>query len=166
MGDRRKQTLGVQFDGKLELGFLGATMTSDAGRPPSRERDGAFRLSGVSSTTLPDPRRGKNTQHAHSGYFEYACYHPLFLFNQYGDLEEYVRPPNGRDGRTRELFARILDPIEQFGVPRGWPDGLERRQDRPFSLESGSPPAYDAGSMIDEREMSVEVNGPSGFENA
>ncbi len=74
--------------------------------------------------------------------------------------------PNGRGGRTRELFARILDPIEQFSVPGGQPDGLERGQDRPFSLESGSPPAYDAGSMIDEREMSVEVNGPSGFENA
>jgi hypothetical protein len=31
---------------------------------------------------------------AYNGYFECTCYHPLFLFNQFGDLER-VMPPRG-----------------------------------------------------------------------
>jgi hypothetical protein len=71
-----------------------------------------------------------------------------------------------RGDTARPWFRRREQPNWRLGVPRGQPDGLERRQDRPFSLESGSPPAYDAGSMIDEREMPVEANGPTGLENA
>jgi hypothetical protein len=39
MGDRRKQALRVQFDGKLRLKFHGANITSDAGLLPFRELD-------------------------------------------------------------------------------------------------------------------------------
>jgi hypothetical protein len=44
MGDKRRQALCVQFDGKLKLEFCGAMITSDAGLLPFRELDGAFRL--------------------------------------------------------------------------------------------------------------------------
>ena len=44
MGDRRKQALRVQFDGKLRLEFHGAKITSDAGLLPFRELDEGFRL--------------------------------------------------------------------------------------------------------------------------
>ncbi len=54
----------------------------------------------------------------------------------------------------------------KFGVPGGQPDGLDRGQDRPLPLESGSQPAYDAGLRTDPWEMSVEANGPTSFENA
>ena len=63
MGDRRKQALRVQFDGKLKLEFHGAKITSDAGLLAFRELDGAFRLTGKGSAVLSDRRRGKNTQH-------------------------------------------------------------------------------------------------------
>ncbi len=60
MGDRRKQGLRVQFDGKLRLEFHGARITSDAGLLAFRELDEAFRLTEKGSTGLSDSRRGKN----------------------------------------------------------------------------------------------------------
>ena len=63
MGDRRKQALRVQFDGRLKLEFQGAKITSDAGLLAFRERDEAFRLTEKGSTVLSDLRYGKNTQH-------------------------------------------------------------------------------------------------------
>jgi hypothetical protein len=36
---------------------------------------------------------------AYNGYFACTCYHPLFLFNQFGDLERVMlRPPSSGDG--------------------------------------------------------------------
>ncbi|MCP4247598.1 MAG: hypothetical protein GY778_11165 [bacterium] len=63
MGDRRKQALRVQFNGKLRLDLHGAKITSDAGLLAFRELDEAFRLTEMGSTMLSDRRRGKNTQH-------------------------------------------------------------------------------------------------------
>ncbi len=64
MGDRRKQALCVQFDGKLKLEFHGANITSDAGLLAFRELDEAFRLTERGSMVLSDCRHGTNTQHA------------------------------------------------------------------------------------------------------
>ena len=44
MGDRRKQALRVQFDGKLKLDFHGANITSEAGLIAFRELYESFRL--------------------------------------------------------------------------------------------------------------------------
>ena len=63
MGDRRKQALRVQFDGKLKLEFHGTKTTSDAGLLAFRELDEAFRLTEKASTVLSDLRHGKNMQH-------------------------------------------------------------------------------------------------------
>ncbi len=63
MGDRRKQALRVQYDGRLKLRFHGAKITSDAGLLAFRALDEAFRLTENASAVLSDPRHGKNTQH-------------------------------------------------------------------------------------------------------
>ncbi len=50
MGDRPKQALRVQFDGKIKLRFHRAKITSDAGLLAFRELDEAFRLTEKGST--------------------------------------------------------------------------------------------------------------------
>jgi len=64
VGDRRKQALRVQGDGKLRLEFHGAKVSSDAGLLAFRELEEAFRLTEKGSTMLSDFRHGKNTQHS------------------------------------------------------------------------------------------------------
>ena len=79
MGDKRKQALCVQFDGKLKLAFCGPTITSDAGLLTYRELDKAFRLTEKGSTVLADPRHGKNTQHTMLAMLRQAIYGRLTL---------------------------------------------------------------------------------------
>jgi hypothetical protein len=41
------------------------------------------------------PTYGEQEGSAYNGYFEYTCYHPLFVFNQIGDVERCtLRPGN------------------------------------------------------------------------
>ena len=50
---------------------------------------------------------------AYNGYYECTCYHPLFLFNQFGDLE---RVPLRRGNHPRAKFWRrvLLPVIERY----------------------------------------------------
>ena len=79
MGDRRKQALRVQFDGKLKLAFHGAKITSDAGLLAFRELDEAFRLTERGSAVPSDPRHGKNTQHTLLAMLRQSVYGRLVL---------------------------------------------------------------------------------------
>ena len=57
MGERRRQALRVQFDGKLKLEFEGAKITSDTDLLAFRERGEAFRLTQNSSCRF-NPENG------------------------------------------------------------------------------------------------------------
>ncbi len=91
MGDRRKQALRVQFDGKLKLEFHGANVTSDAGLLAFRELDEAFRLTEKGSTLLSDCRRGKNTQHTQLAMLRQSVYGRLAGYEDVNDADRIRR---------------------------------------------------------------------------
>ena len=55
----------------------------------------------------PDPWRARG--HAYNGHFGCTCYHPLFLFNQFGDLERCsLRPGNVHSAHD---WRDVLEPV-------------------------------------------------------
>jgi len=66
------------------------------------------------------PTYGQQEGSAYNGYFECTCYHPLFCFNQYGDLERALL----RHGNVHSAddWQRVLEPIitryRGHGIPR------------------------------------------------
>ncbi len=117
MGDRRKQALRVQFDGKLKLEFHGAKITSDAGLLAFRELDEAFRLTERGSTVLSDPRHGKNTQHTLLAMLRQSVYGRLAGYEDVNDAERLrVDPAMCRvvGGRAEEKEAASTSEMSRF----------------------------------------------------
>ncbi len=55
------------------------------------------------------PTHGDQEGSAYNGHFGCACYHPLFCFNQFGDLERCsLRPGNVH---SAEDWRRVLEPV-------------------------------------------------------
>jgi hypothetical protein len=52
------------------------------------------------------PTHGEQEMSAWNGHYECACYHPLFLFNQFGDLERCALRPGSADG-----WEGVLKPV-------------------------------------------------------
>ena len=136
MGDRRKLAFRVEFDSKLKLEFNGAMITSDAGLLAFRELDEAFRLTEQGSTVLSDPRQGKNTQHTMLAMLRQGVYGRLALRRSVKHWtlttlreklikigakvvrhSKYVTFQMAEVAVPRDLFARILERIQWFGVP-------------------------------------------------
>ena len=117
MGDRRKQALRVQFDGKLRLEFHGAKITSDAGLLAFRELDEAFRLTEKGSTLLSDCRRGKNTQHTMLAMLRQAVYGRLAGYEDVNDADRLRVDPAMRrvvGGRANEKEAASTSEMSRF----------------------------------------------------
>ncbi len=59
-----------------------------------------------------------------NGHYQCTCYHPLFVFNQFGDLERCVlRPGNvhsadGWEGVLKPVFYNKRGTCEQWNPPR------------------------------------------------
>lgn len=117
MGDRRKQALGVQFDGKLKLEFHGAKVTSDAGLLAFRELDEAFRLTEKGSTMLSDFRHGKNTQHSMLAMLRQSVYGRLAGYEDVNDADRLRVDPAMRQvvgGRAKEKEAASTSEMSRF----------------------------------------------------
>ncbi|MCH9034473.1 MAG: IS1380 family transposase [Planctomycetes bacterium] len=117
MGDRRKQALRVQFDGKLKLEFHGANITSDAGLLAFRELDEAFRLTEKGSTLLSDRRRGKNTQHSLLAMLRQSVYGRLAGYEDVNDADRLRVDPAMRrivGGRAKEKEAASTSEMSRF----------------------------------------------------
>ena len=117
MGDRRKQVLSVQFDGRLRVEFHGAKITSDAGLLAFRELDEAFRLTERGSTVLSDSRRGKNTRHSLLGMLRQSVYGRLAGYEDVNDAERLRMDPAMRriiGGRAKEREAASTGEMSRF----------------------------------------------------
>ena len=117
MGNRRKQGLCVQFDGKLKLEFHGANVTSDAGLLVFRELDEAFRLTEKGSTLLSDCRHGKNTQHTLLAMSRQSIYGRLAGYEDVNDAERLRVDPAMRrvvGGRAKEKEAASMSEMSRF----------------------------------------------------
>jgi len=117
MGDRGKQALRMQFDGKLRLEFHGAKITSDAGLLAFRELDEAFRLTERGSTLLSDSRRGKNTQHSVLAMLRQAIYGRRAGYEDVNDAERLRVDPVMRrvvGGRANERDAASTSEMSRF----------------------------------------------------
>jgi len=56
-----------------------------------------------------NPTHGKQEGSAYNGHFGCTCYHPLFVFNQFGDLERCrLRPGNVH---SAEDWRLVLEPV-------------------------------------------------------
>jgi len=61
------------------------------------------------------PTHGNQEGSAYNGHFGYTCYHPLFCFNQFGDLERALL----RNGNvySSEVWEAVLKPVvERYSV--------------------------------------------------
>ena len=89
------------------------------------------------------PTHGEQEQSVWNGHYECTCYHPLFVFNQFGDLERCsLRPGNVRSADGWESINRPVI-VRRRGSTNAWrPSGSNTR--------SGCPPtrSFRTGSAI------------------
>lgn len=117
MGDRRKQALRPQFDGRLKLDFLGAKVTTDAGLFPFRELDEAFRLTEHGRAVLSDARHGKNTQHTLLAMLRQSVYGRLAGYEDVNDAGRLRIDPTMRrvvGGRAKKKETASASEMSRF----------------------------------------------------
>jgi hypothetical protein len=63
---------------------------------------------------------GEQQGSAYNGYFECMCYHPLFLFNQFGDLERaMLRRGNHNSAKFwRQVLLPVIDRYRNRDIPK------------------------------------------------
>jgi hypothetical protein len=63
---------------------------------------------------------GRQQGTAYNGHFECNCYHPLFLFNQFGDLERCMlrRGNNASAKFWRRVLMPVFDRYRHFDIPK------------------------------------------------
>ena len=66
------------------------------------------------------PTYGSQVGSVYNGYFACNCYHPLFCFNQYGDLERVLLRPG--NVHSADDWRRVLEPViaryRCYDIPR------------------------------------------------
>jgi len=63
------------------------------------------------------PAHGEQEGATYNGHFETVCYHPLFLFNEFGDCEGAILRPG--NVHSAERWREVLEPIVERYKKRG-----------------------------------------------
>ncbi len=93
---------------------------------------------------------GQQQGSAYNGYFECMCYHPLFLFNQYGDLERaMLRRGNHNSAKFwRRVLLPVIDRYRDRNIPKYF------RADAAFAI----PALY---SVLEEESFQYAIRIPT-----
>jgi hypothetical protein len=96
------------------------------------------------------PVHGKQEGATYNGHFETVCYHPLFLFNEFGDCEgAMLRPGNVH---SAERWREVLEPIVERYKKRGI--RLLLRADAAFA----KPEVYE---YLEQRDIGYAIRLPA-----
>ncbi len=98
------------------------------------------------------PTYGEQEGSAYNGHFGQTCYHPLFCFNQYGDLER-ARLRNGNVPSAHD-WRSVLEPVVARYRDRSLPRYF--RADAAFAL----PELYDY-DYLEEEDFSYAIRIPA-----
>jgi hypothetical protein len=93
MGDRRDDTVRVDFDRNIKLALQGSTVTRDAGLLAYRELDDALRLTSTAVSGRHDTRTGKNTQPPLTALLRQSIYSRLAGYKDVNDAERLCIDP-------------------------------------------------------------------------
>src|SRR4051794_13194409 len=142
--------------GRFETGWL----ATEANLAVLTDLSGAW-IDRVHERRLPDgiildmdssesPTHGQQEGSAWNGHFGCSCYHPLFVFNQFGDLERCaLRPGNVH---SAEGWKAVLEPV------------IARYRERGLDLSSGGdgasakPELYD---LLEAEEIGYPIRLPA-----
>jgi hypothetical protein len=117
VGDRARERLGASTSemGRFETELLGTeknlqSLTGLCGAWIDRVHEGTrLRQLVLDLDSSDSPTYGEQEGSAYNGHFDCTCYHPLFCFNQYGDLEGALL----REGHVHSAhrWRDLLEPI-------------------------------------------------------
>jgi len=93
MGESKEEPLGVSFDARVRLEFVGSKLTSDAGLLAYRELDEQLGLTARAGQFLREQRRGRNVQHELVALLRQSVYSRLAGYPDTNDADRLARDP-------------------------------------------------------------------------
>ena len=87
---------------------LGAGRLLVDGSPRAQSKAAAWHRARYDSSV--SPTHGEQEESVWNGHYECICYHPLFVFNQFGDLERCVLEGQG-DVHSADDWEGVLKPV-------------------------------------------------------
>lgn len=117
MGEKQKDGLKLNFDGRLRLQFQGASITSDAGLIACRELDEALGLTEQAEGILSEARTGRNIQHDLVALLRQSVFSRLAGYEDTNDAERLAQDPAMRaviSRRASERQAASTNTLSRF----------------------------------------------------